>query len=87
MQLKPCDRCCEFKPLTYRITSDLISMDVCHECGVTAENLNARDGEVGQMTITLVEPKKRIPFFYCSICDVACLGEAGYRRHFQENHA
>jgi hypothetical protein len=84
--MKACERCYEVKPLTHRIKSEILSLEVCYACGSDAEQVNARNGKQGAMRIQLVEPRATPTFFQCSLCGADCAGEAGYRRHFEDNH-
>ena len=58
-----CPRCYEETPaLTHRVTSDIIRITVCYDCGVEAQLINRRMGKNGHMTITLVDltPMQRL---------------------------
>jgi hypothetical protein len=60
-----CPRCYEETPaLTHRVTSCILRLDVCYDCGVEAELINAKIGHNGKMTITSLGPtrKSRLTF-------------------------
>lgn len=87
MNQKPCDSCGEWKQLTYRVTSDILKMEVCYECGIRAERLHFTEHGVGDMTITLFEQRKIIPiFFECSVCHRRYINEQQYATHWYEKH-
>jgi hypothetical protein len=88
MNQKPCDACHEWKQLTHRVTSEILKMEVCYECGIRAELLRGDHHCIGDMTITLFERPKVIPmFFECSVCHDRYTGEQQYAAHWYEKHA
>lgn len=91
MNIATCHQCGKTRELTHKITSEIINMTVCYECGIQAELVQHKaehaEQALGAMTIKLFERPKVIPmFFECSVCHDRYTGEQQYAAHWYEKH-